>query len=357
MLNGVSFASDTMERPSSSHSRALAAAKARAAGFVRRLASTLALLSAAACASTSRADDRIYLISTRGIGVRCECSAMAAGLRCEQLIRDSDGAGRWQSVPWSDLAAELANPLPTAVFVHGNRIERGDDKPHGLAFYRSIAARQSSDGPIRFIIWSWPSEKVPGIVKDYQVKAARAKPAGWQLAWAVDQMPAETPLALVGYSYGARIVTGALHLLAGGRLDELQLAERAHPNREPVRAALLAAALDANWIRPGGYHGRALEQVDQLLLVNNQLDPAMRFYHFAVEGRVRPLGFMGPPTVAGLGALADRVHSVDVTSAVGRHHALENYLTASRRVGHVLEEVMHLRPAQTPTAGRSSHRQ
>jgi len=324
---------------------------------VRRLASTLALLSAVACASTGEANDRIYLVSTRGIGMSCECSAMAAGLRCEQLERDSNARERWQPVPWSDLAAELADPLPTVVFVHGNRIERGDDKPHGLAFYRSIAARQSGEGPIRFIIWSWPSEKVPGIVKDYQVKATRTTPVGWQLAWAIDQMPAKTPLALVGYSYGARIVTGALHLLAGGRLGGLQLAERVHPNREPVRVALLAAALDADWIRPGGYHGRALEQVDQLLLVNNQLDPAMRFYHFAVEGRSRPLGFMGPPTVANLGALADRVHSVDVTSAVGRHHALESYLAASRGVGHVLDEVVHFRPASTPTAGRTSHRQ
>src|SRR5690606_32297914 len=148
--------------------------------------------------------------------------------------------------------------LPTVVYIHGNRVENGEDKPHGLWFHRSLAARTPSDGPMRFVIWSWPSSQIRGVVNDYQVKAARTKQVGWQLAWAVDRLPPETPLALVGYSYGARVVTGTLHLLAGGSLGELSLPERAHWSRPPIRAALIAAAVDAQWIRPGGYHGRAL---------------------------------------------------------------------------------------------------
>lgn len=200
------------------------------------------------------ASDQIYVISTRGIGTRC-------------------APFRWSPLSWEALAAELSRPAPTVIYVHGNRVDCGYCKSHGLAMYRSIAAKRQDDEPLRFIIWSWPSSQIRGQIRDYQVKAARTKQVGWQLAWAIDQVPAETPLAIVGYSFGARVTTGALHLLGGGRLGSLEL-DRRHATRPPIRAALVAAALDASWIRPGGYHGRALEQVDRLLLVNNHLDPA-----------------------------------------------------------------------------------
>jgi hypothetical protein len=81
--------------------------------------------------------------------------------------------------------------------------------------------------------------------------------------------------------------------------------------------------------------------VDQLLLVNNHHDPAMRFYHLAFEGRARPLGYSGVGR-ANLGKFGDRVRSVDVTSIVGRRHALEDYLASSPRIGDVLEDVVQL---------------
>ncbi|WP_145432113.1 alpha/beta hydrolase family protein [Lacipirellula limnantheis] len=279
--------------------------------------------------------DQIFLLNTRAIGTRCESDAMCSGLVCEAYA-GLGGAFGWESLSWEQLAAELAKPTPTIIYIHGNRVDCGYSKSHGLAMYRSLANRRQDDGPIRFIIWSWPSSQIRGQVRDYQVKAARTKQVGWQLAWAIDQLPSETPIAVIGYSYGARVASGALHLLAGGRLGSLELNERVHPQRPPVRAAFVAAALDANWIRPGGYHGRALEQIDELLLVNNHLDPAMRFYHLAMESGARPLGYGGP---RGLGQFAGRVRSVDVTGAVGRHHAIEEYLASSNRVTRVLEQV------------------
>lgn len=291
--------------------------------------------------------DQIFLINTRSIGTRCEGDAMCSGLVCESHA-GLGGPSGWESLSWDQLSVELAKPTPTIIYIHGNRVDCGYSKSHGLAMYRSLAKRRQGDGPIRFIIWSWPSSQIRGQVRDYQVKAARTKQVGWQLAWAIDQLPAETPLAVIGYSYGARVASGALHLLAGGHLGSLELNERLHPERPPVRAAFVAAALDANWIRPGGYHGRALEQIDELLLVNNHLDPAMRFYHLAMESGARPLGFGG---AGGLGQFATRVRSVDVTNSVGRHHAIEEYLSSSSRVTRVLEQVAQFPPQhlQEPT--------
>jgi hypothetical protein len=60
--------------------------------------------------------DEILLISTRGLGTRCEPAAMAGGLRCEQR----DAEGRWRQLEWSDLLATLAaDRRPTVIYVHG----------------------------------------------------------------------------------------------------------------------------------------------------------------------------------------------------------------------------------------------
>lgn len=326
--------------------RRLIAILLRGAVVAAAIAST-ALPLAAVHAHDAVRGASIYLVSSRALGTRCECGAMCAGLHCEALVPSAEGdPPHWRTLPWNELAAELTGPTPTLVYVHGNRVEPGEDKLHGLALYRALAARTPADAPLRYIIWSWPSAKVPGVVKDYQEKAARTPYVAWQLAWAVDQAPAETPLSLVGYSYGARVVTGSLHLLAGGRLGELELTERVHPVRPPLRAALVAAAVDADWVRPGGPHGRALEVVERMLVIQNQHDPAMRFYHMAFEGRRRPLGYAGPAGLH-LGAFADRVLTLDVTDAVGRHHALSDYLAATGRVSSALAATT-LQPPLTP---------
>ena len=109
--------------------------------------------------------------------------------------------------------------MPTVIFVHGNQITPCDAKCEGLAVYRRLMRHGSDAPPIRFVIFSWPSAKVSGgLLNDVRVKAMRTGPAGCQLAWLIDQMPAETPLSLVGFSFGARIITGGLHVLAGGSL-------------------------------------------------------------------------------------------------------------------------------------------
>ena len=291
-------------------------------------------------AAAPPAADRIFLISTRGVGTRCDGELMNERLQCEQLINGERGGGRWQKVEFSKFTQEFADPLPTVFYVHGNRVERGEDKRHGLAVYRSIASRKQGDGALRYVIWSWPADQIRGQVRDYQVKAARTGPVGWQLAWAIDQLPEQSPISLVGYSYGARVVTGALHLLAGGEMGKLRLDVRLHPQRR-MRAALVAAAVDADWLRPAGYHGRALEQVDELLLVNNQLDPAMRFYHLPLGDRhARALGYSGIPGSRNLGELGAKVRSVDASNLVGRHHGLTEYLSASTRLGRVWEQVV-----------------
>jgi hypothetical protein len=307
-------------------------------------------LNAASDSDASALGDEVWLLSTRSIGTKCDPRLMASGMRCERRMAD----GRWQQISWNSTLAAFASPMPTVIYVHGNRVDNGVDKSHGLGFYRWLAARKGAKAPLRYVIWSWPSSQIRGRIKDYEVKAARTQPCGWQLAWVIDQMPTTSPLALIGYSYGARVTTGALHVLGGGALGNLELAERVHPNRPPLNVALVAAAMTAQWLRPEGFHGKAVSQAATLVLVNNQLDPAMRFYPISPMGNgAAALGFAGVPGRESLGDLGKRIHSVDLTSTVGRHHALSAYLSTSSMFGQAIGEVVDL-PAVMPVAQESA---
>lgn len=285
--------------------------------------------------------DEILLISTREMGTTCDPQRMERELDCRRLTFDAAGHPTWVSYDWHN----LQNPSPcdrkTVIYVHGNRVELGNDAAEGMAVYDSLVRARRTHEPLRYIIWSWPSEQIPGLIKDYKVKAKRTNEVAWQLAWFVDQLPADTPLALMGYSYGARTVSGTMHLLGGGHLDQLRFTPRQHPNRPPARIALVAAAFDADWILPGEVHQRALMQIDRMLVVTNRLDPAMRFFRLSTRhSRVDAMGLAGVPHRERLGTAANRIQQIDVTAEVGRSHVIYDYLADEPKMSRMWRQLL-----------------
>ncbi|MCG8450151.1 MAG: hypothetical protein MI725_11310, partial [Pirellulales bacterium] len=122
--------------------------------------------------------NEILLISTRALGTSCNADRLDKQLWCQRLQVGDDGQPAWTKADWR----RALQPSPigrTIIYVHGNRVRRGEDLSRGMLVYRSLVSRSHSSEPIRFIIWSWPSSTIPGPIKDLHVKAARTGPAGW----------------------------------------------------------------------------------------------------------------------------------------------------------------------------------
>jgi hypothetical protein len=287
-----------------------------------------------------RTQDEILLVDVRSLGGCCTPELLAERVRIQSYaMTDDSGRRRWQR---SDVEAiRAADPsIATMIFAHGNRVSPGDACREGLAVYRRIVRQSTSATPIRFVIFSWPSSQISGPLKDVRAKAARTQPAGLQLAWLVDQMPADTPVSLFGFSFGARIVTGALHVLGGGTLNGRTLTERLSPDRAPVHAVLLVAALHADWLAPGHYHGRAMSQVDQMLLLNSRQDRAMQHYHFVTKhGRPQALGLCGPNRIDADGA--SKITERDLGRYVGSEHNLFCYVSAPGVTSQLWQSASH----------------
>lgn len=281
-----------------------------------------------------RLQDEIELVNVRNVCGCCDPARLREAITVENYaVCNEAGARHWQA---SDLQSFLnfSPSVPTVIFIHGNQITPSDAKFQGLDAYRRIILHGENAPPIRFVIFSWPSAKIGGLLQDVRVKAARTGPAGYQLAWLVDQMPAETPISLAGFSFGARIITGGLHILAGGSLGGgMCLNEHVHPNRPPMSVFMMASALHAHWLGDGQYHGLAMTQVSKMCLINNCEDRAMVYYDFIEPGRGGPqaLGLCGPTCISRENAR--KIVNRDVSCYVGAKHELARYLCAPGDAG------------------------
>lgn len=303
---------------------------ALAAGLIITLSLSPALATSMAvgCGRQPREHDQVWLVSDRGAG----CDLSADGVRL-QYWRHQCGQG-WVRSDLDSLLASEDSQMVTTVFVHGNRIPACEAFTKGWSAYRTLT-RCADERPVRFIIWSWASDAVGGPVNDARVKACRTNPSGYHLAWFLDRLDGQTAVSLWGHSFGARIVTGAMHLLGGGELCGYRLSERLHQNRTPMQAVLLVAAIDNHWLLPGHFHGQAISQASEMLWINNSCDALLKRYH-VIYGRrcmVQAAGYSGVVTHG----LADedraKIRQLDACCQVGRRHLFAGYLASPSLVG------------------------
>jgi hypothetical protein len=231
---------------------------------------------------------------------------------------------------------------PLVIYVHGNRIDPGVAIERGLQVYR-YTIRRGSIRPVDWVIFSWPSEKKGLLIHDVREKADRTDAEGLYLGWLLRKHHQDSiQTSLIGYSFGGRIVTGALHAMAGGTLGR-----RAIPG-EPVRgatidAALVAPAIESNWMSQRGYHRLATQNLDRMVLLYNRRDAVLKQY-WRLE-RIKnsfALGYTGPRSFA---PRADGsklpVRSRDCSRYLGLAHVELDYYTKGCGAGREMADMVN----------------
>jgi hypothetical protein len=128
------------------------------------------------------------------------------------------------------------------------------------------------------------------------------------------------PIGLAGYSFGARVATGAIHLMGGGQLLGSSLKLDPKAGRPMISAVLLAAAEDDGWLAPGAPNGLTVPTVDRMLLLNNGCDSALKHYPLMDRCfRASALGYVG------LATSDPKIEQFDECCTVGSEHNWANY--------------------------------
>jgi hypothetical protein len=277
-----------------------------------------AALPAAKGVDAVSAERQVWVISSRAA-----CGIVPGSGPRLSAWRYDRAAGRWAGSDVDSFLASGSPDVPTVFFVHGYRISHNEAFRTGWMAFQRFSAQVPSDQPLRFVVWSWPSAQVQGILADMRSKACQCDLHAYYLAWLLDRIDPREPVSLIGYSLGSRLIAGALHLLGGGRLAGRSLTQRANPARPPMRAVLMAGALDAHSFAPHGRNGRALAAVKQMLVMVNPADYVLRFYGllYGLGGGPDAVGYVGAA-----GADDRKLKHWNVSRYVGEEHGCESYL-------------------------------
>ena len=278
---------------------------------------------------------------------RCECldACWIVNTRCLPCVPCSGSAqfkpkvyryhrcARHESSSLEALLAEDGPDWMTVCFIHGNLTS--SEFVHQLAnqLMCNLPKQLSSGTKLRLIVWSWPSDQNAGhVADDTRQAAARAASDSYYFSRFLTMLNPNQRLEIVGYSFGARITTGALHLLAGSPLGGRHLADQfatstdlTHPR---LRSVLLAAAIDSDWLIPGHWHGSAMGSVERLVSTVNPKDLILNLYpRLEKRGANEAAGAVGLPLGA-MGAEAAKVSLTNVRAELGRKHASKEYLSS-----------------------------
>jgi hypothetical protein len=264
-----------------------------------------------------------WLINTRCAPVSGDWEQGKQRIRFWQLGENR----QWNAATAESFAESGDTKTPVVFLVHGNRTSSDESVIFAWPIYRWLC-REAGPRSFRVAIWSWPSMRTHRRNRpDIQTKACYCDSQSYYLADCLRNLKPETPVSLVGYSFGARIVSGGLHLLGGGtvagRCLPQSAGQGASPRRTgPIRAALIAGALDCQALAPGQANGLAAAQVEGMLITENGCDRALRWYP-RLYGRGGPeaLGFVGPCSFNG-----ENIQLFDATCCVGKSHDWEGYI-------------------------------
>ncbi|MCO8121493.1 hypothetical protein NHH03_07075 [Stieleria sp. TO1_6] len=294
-------------------------------------------------ADTVAVQDRVFLLSTRHLTSNACCATLEQpDYRMWQIE-----CGRANPIDVMDYQASLSAARQVVIYVHGNRMPADDLMSRATIVRRRIDCARNG-GAIDWVVYSWPSAREYGLLRDFREKADRCDAQGLYLASFLRlHAQAAVPTVVIGYSFGARVATGALHALAGGPLSgrTLQGPPLVGAN---IRVGLVAPAIESNWLTAKGYHGQATQNMEQLLLLYNRRDIVLKQYWLIEKvRRETALGFSGPTRFAArMDGSPLPVLSRDCSPSVKlRHSELDYYkdpCSAGRDMARLIDEARNL---------------
>ena len=226
-------------------------------------------------------------------------------------------------IKYSDMVDSWPEDEPLVIFIHGNLGTMEVAQRHGDLLHEILPREEVP--PFQLAVWAWRADReIRRTMPDAQIKAARTDEEAYRLAVFLRELPPNREVIFIGYSFGARLASGALHLLEGGTLEgrtlDLGVEESSDTAIDEKRWTLylLAPAMDADWFRPGGLYGETLNDVKKVFVAYNRRDRALKMFSRAeLPGRKRMMGVLRTPCTLGDGY---QPRWIDLTGEVGFRH-------------------------------------
>jgi hypothetical protein len=224
--------------------------------------------------------------------------------------------------------ASIQPDRPVCFVVHGSYNWWRDVLTESRRINRWIHAG-APGAPVQVVFFTWPSDgNMPFIFPvDIAILGRRSAAHSVYLANLISQLPPDQRVSVLGHSHGARATVAALHLLGGGALENGQALPAGYAVPRHLRAVLIAAAIDHQWLNPGERYGQALVTPERVLLMRNSRDATLGIYPLRKGVGPRALGQygLGQDDRFILGSLGAKVDELDAAEFAAWHHRFAAY--------------------------------
>jgi hypothetical protein len=275
----------------------------------------------AASAVPCACDTGYWIVSSRHARKQIDCGQP---IEYEVFRFEASDAGRRSSM--DEMFASLQPSVPICIMVHGSFLKWESVLRDSAGTHRWLRASAPCQ-PMHLILYTWPSndgDLFPHL--KVNLLGHRSSVNGIYLADFVSKIGTDHPVCLIGHSHGTRLVSAALHAMAGGAVSGRKLASGPVPERR-LRVILVAAAIDHDWLNPDGRYGCALCPVEALLNVKNHEDFPLTFYQLRMPISKRSLAITGVTRSdrAKMGELEEKIAEYDVSDLIGFGHLWKHY--------------------------------
>lgn len=217
---------------------------------------------------------------------------------------------------------------PVCFVIHGSYNWWRDVLNESRKIHRWIHAAAPGT-PVQIVFFTWPSDgNLPFVFPvDIARLGRKASLHSVYLAQLMTQLPPEQPVCLLGHSHGARAAVAAMHLLGGGAVEDGQRLAPGYSTPQHLRAVLVAAAIDHNWLNPGQRYDRALLAPEQVLLLRNSRDATLAIYPLRKGYSERAIGRngLGRDDRLAIDAMAKKIVELDAAEFAGPNHSFADY--------------------------------
>lgn len=249
-------------------------------------------------------------------------------------------AGCWQNSSLEELTTEhLEHPeTETVLYIHGNQTNRQFSLSRGMVVYRNVITC-GIQPPIRFVIFQWKSEReISSVLRDYLVKSKRAIEVGKTLALILREFQ-NRDMTVVGYSLGTQVVLSALYQPFMNQADE----------GSGYRLALIAPALDCDFVNNVKNRPSCGNQIDQTQMFFNKCDPALKWAEWICRKKYgRRCDYFDDLVCKGVIPLGS-VKIFQVSAEVGKRHSINRYCKSATIRGAISKMIPSVAIAGDPS--------
>ncbi len=251
-----------------------------------------------------------------------------------------DATGRIDDL--ADPTVVETQPL-TIYYVHGNWMTVENTRERVQTIDRALS--RLALRPYRLVVLSWPSERDRGIVNDIRENGECADIQAHYLNFLIQHTSPNSQISLMGFSFGGRTVTGALHLLGGGSMHGVPSQCNVCDLDRKFRVTLVAPAVDRNWLTPNGRFGNAASSIEWMVNLYNSRDPVLRRFRFIsrvsdpIAAGFRGFAQISDPRATSPISNAEVIEQFDCGGLVGTSHDEKTYYS---RCSHFTKGALNL---------------